>query len=98
MEPDQEALASTLTQVALVVLREKSLSDDLHRLARLTARLIQPSDAVSIALLIDSDPTTVAVSDRVALELDLVQYDTDDGPVLSHWEATRSVSRSLQPM
>jgi GAF domain-containing protein len=82
MEPDQEELALTLTKLAVAVLREKSLADDLRRLTRLTARLISRSTAVSIALLVDGEPTTVAVSDRVALEVDLVQYDNSEGPCL----------------
>jgi GAF domain-containing protein len=72
-----------LTQLAVAVLREKSLTEDLARLAELTAGVIRPSTAVSIALLVDGRPTTVAVSDHVALELDLVQHNGDEGPCIA---------------
>jgi GAF domain-containing protein len=83
MEPAQHELVTALTQLAASVLQEKSLGDDLQRLARLTDRLIRRSTGVSVALLIDGKPSTVAVTDRVTLELDLVQYNTGDGPCLA---------------
>lgn len=76
-------LAIALTQLAVAVLREKSLTEDLERLARLTTKLIPVSSSASIALLIDGKPTTVAVTDHVAFELDLVQYDNAEGPCIS---------------
>ena len=82
MEPDPQELAMTLTQLAAVVLREKTLADDLNRLTRLTMKLIEPATATSIALLVDGHPTTAAASDRVAIELDLVQNTEDEGPCL----------------
>jgi GAF domain-containing protein len=83
MEPAPDDLAMTLTDLAIAVLREKSLSDDLARLTRLTVSLIRSSTAVSVAMLIDGKPTTTAVSDHVALELDLVQYEEDEGPCIA---------------
>lgn len=73
----------TLTELAIAVLREKSLSEDLARLTRLTASLIRSSTAVSVAMLVDGEPTTAAVSDHVAIELDLIQHEGDDGPCIA---------------
>ena len=55
---------------------------DLDRLVRLTCETIAPCGAASIALVIDGRPSTVAVNDRVALELDFVQYEQHEGPCL----------------
>ena len=55
---------------------------DLERLIRFTCTAIPACDAASIALLIDGQPSTVAVTEHVALELDIAQYDNDEGPCL----------------
>lgn len=82
MSPDPQQLAITLTQLAAAVLREKTLAGDLSRLTRLTMKLIEPAAAISVALLVDGHTTTAAASDRVAIELDLVQNAEDEGPCL----------------
>ena len=86
MTGKSESLALVLTRLALAVLREKTLADDLHRVAELTTNLIPASSSASIALLVDGEPTTVAVTDHVALELDLVQYHDADGPCIAALE------------
>ena len=81
---DQRAeLTTTLTLLALAVLRERSLADDLQRLTQMTTRHLVRSSGASIALLIDGKPSTVAISDHVALEVDLVQYNTEEGPCIT---------------
>ncbi|HEX3087762.1 MAG TPA: GAF and ANTAR domain-containing protein [Ilumatobacteraceae bacterium] len=81
-QPDSE-LTSTLTLLALAVLTERSLTDDLQRLLKVAMHQFESSSGGSIALLVDGKPSTVAVTDHVALELDLAQYHNDEGPCLT---------------
>lgn len=50
--------------------------------AAIVVRLIEGCDSVSIAVAIEGRPTTAAISDRVALEVDLMQYRAAEGPCL----------------
>src|SRR5205085_1076501 len=49
----------------------------------------------SIALSVEGQPATAAVSARVALELDLVQYDLDDGPCLTSFRNMETLRLDL---
>src|SRR5215203_5947999 len=83
MSDPHDELADALTQLAVGLLGETSLGEDLDRLARLARHLIPVSSGASIALLVDGEPSTAAVSDRVAIELDMVQYHEAEGPCLT---------------
>ncbi|MEP7201172.1 MAG: GAF domain-containing protein [Ilumatobacteraceae bacterium] len=83
MENRNPELTTTLTLLALAVLKERSLADDLQRLVRLATHHLRTSSGASIALLIDGQPSTVAITDHVALELDLTQYNVDEGPCIT---------------
>lgn len=48
----------------------------------LAVRLIDGCDAASVALLVEGRSATLAVTDHVALEVDLVQYRCSEGPCL----------------
>jgi GAF domain-containing protein len=76
-------LRRALTELAMAVLTEHSLRGDLERLVRLATKLLPNASGATIALLIEGLPTTVAVSDHVAFELDLVQYNAEEGPCLT---------------
>jgi len=82
VEVSDERLTEALTTLAVVLLTERTLKADLERLARLACRLIPGCTGGSVALLVDGEPTTVAVTDRVALEVDMVQYDNSEGPCI----------------
>jgi GAF domain-containing protein len=82
IDDETERLGAALSQLAAALLQDGELTDDLERLARLAAQLIEHSSGVSIAMLVEGEPQTEAVTDQVALELDLVQYETGDGPCL----------------
>jgi GAF domain-containing protein len=81
--PDEIRLADVLTKLALSLFNEQSLKSDLERLARLACRLLCGCSGASVSMLVEGEPSTVAVTDRVALELDLVQYDHNDGPCIA---------------
>jgi len=52
-------------------------------------------DAASIALSIEGRPASAAITARVALELDLVQYDKDEGPCLTAMKSISAVRIDL---
>ncbi|MCU1504076.1 MAG: hypothetical protein JWM12_3430, partial [Ilumatobacteraceae bacterium] len=81
--PDIHRLGDVLADVALLVLTDRSLKADLERLIRVACKVIPNCSAASVAMLVDGEPTTVAVNDRVAMELDLVQYDHGEGPCIA---------------
>jgi hypothetical protein len=76
-------LADALTRLALALLNETSLKADLERLAGITCGLIPNCSGASVSMVVDGEPTTVAVTDHVALQLDLVQYASEDGPCIA---------------
>jgi len=75
-------LISTLEELAGVLQSERTLGTALARIAEACTVSVPGCDAASIAISIEGRPSTAAMTARVALELDLVQYDTDDGPCL----------------
>ena len=52
-------------------------------------------DAATIAISIGGRPATAAMTGTVALELDLVQYDTDDGPCLTSFRTASTLRLDL---
>lgn len=54
----------------------------LETVADLAVRLVDGCDNASIALVLEGRSATIAVSDQVALEVDLVQYRSRQGPCL----------------
>jgi GAF domain-containing protein len=81
--PDEVRLTNVLAELARAVLTDTTLKADLERLTRLACRLVSDCSGASVSMLVDGEPTTVAVTDRVAMHLDLVQYDHDDGPCVA---------------
>ena len=80
---EQLQLADALTRLALLLLGEKSLKRDLEQLARLACRLVTRCSGASVSMIVDGRPSTVATTDRVTLQLDMVQYDNDEGPCIA---------------
>ena len=81
--PDELRLADVLKKLSVSVLTATSLRADLERLARISCDLIPNCSGASVSMLVDGEPSTVAVTERVALELDMVQYRNDDGPCIA---------------
>lgn len=75
-------LVTALQQLADVLQQQDTLGAALANIAEAASRSVPRCDAASIALSIEGRPITAAMTARVALELDLVQYDTHDGPCL----------------
>jgi len=87
-----ERLISTLQELAEILQNERTLGAALARIAEAATVSVPGCDAASIAISIEGRPSTAAITARIALELDLVQYDTDDGPCLRSF-ATMSTLR-----
>ena len=81
--PDEVRLANVLTDLALALLSDKTLKADLERLARVACLMVSDCSGASVSMLVDGEPSTVAVTDRVALQMDLVQYDNNEGPCVT---------------
>jgi GAF domain-containing protein len=80
--PDDLRLSEALTSLAVALLNDKTLKDSLERLARVACRLIPDCSGGSVSMLVEGEPSTVATTDTVSLELDIAQYDGDDGPCI----------------
>ena len=72
-----------LTRVEKLLRTQRSLPAKLESVAAIARRSVPNCDAAGISLIVDGEPTTTAVSDRLAVEIDLVQYGTGQGPCLA---------------
>jgi GAF domain-containing protein len=62
---------------------ERGLMGRLEAVTALSKRLIAGCDAAGIALQVHGEARSLATTDRVVLEVDLVQYATGEGPCLA---------------
>ena len=76
-----------LARVTKLLKTQRTLPAKLEAVVALVKRTIPGCDAAGVCLLIDGEPTSVAVSDRLAVEIDLVQYRTAEGPCLTALDA-----------
>jgi GAF domain-containing protein len=84
VEPAEEVrLSGVLTSLAVALLNDNTLKADLERVTRVACRLVEHCSGASVSMLVEGEPSTVAVTDRVALELDVVQYEAGDGPCVA---------------
>jgi GAF domain-containing protein len=81
--PEDVQLGQLLTSLAVALLKDTTLKADLERLSGVACRIIERCSGASVSMLVEGEPTTVAVTDRVSLELDLVQYEDGDGPCIA---------------
>ena len=80
-----EEVVIALERLASVVQSQKTLGAALAGTAEAAVLTMPGCDAASVALSLEGRPATAAATARVALELDLVQYDTDEGPCLTSY-------------
>ena len=78
-----EDVVSALEQLAAVLQSQRTLGAALAGIAEAAVVSVPGCDAASVALSLEGRSATAAATARIALELDLVQYDTDDGPCLT---------------
>ncbi len=82
MQELPEQSAEKLSRVVRLLRTQRSLPARLETVVAIVRRTIPACDAAGICLLVDGQPTSAAVSDRLAVEVDLVQYQTGEGPCL----------------
>lgn len=75
-----EVAAERLARVNRLLQTQRTLPAKLEAIVTMVKRTVPGCDAAGIILLVDGEPTTAAVSDRLTVEIDLVQYDTGEGP------------------
>jgi GAF domain-containing protein len=78
-----EDVVSALQHLADVLQTQRTLGAVLAGIAEAAVTSVPGCDAASVALSIEGRPATAAVTGRIALELDMVQYDSDEGPCLT---------------
>ena len=72
-----------LSRVTKLLKTQRTLPAQLEAVVGIVKRSVPSCDAAGIVLLVDGEPTSIAVSDRLTIEIDLVQYQTGEGPCLS---------------
>jgi GAF domain-containing protein len=90
-----ERLVTTLQQLAEVLQTQRTLGAALAGIAEAATVSVPGCDAASIAISISGRPSTAAITTRAALELDMLQYDTADGPCLTAFRTMSTVRVDL---
>src|SRR3954471_24176888 len=90
-----EDLMNTLRQLAEVLQTQRTLGVALASIAEAATVSVPGCDAATIAISIGGRPATAAMSGIVALELDMVQYDTGDGPCLTSFRDASTLRLDL---
>lgn len=72
-----------LSRVTKLLKTQRTLPAQLEAVVAIVKRAVPSCDGAGIVLLVDGKPTSVAVTDRLTVEIDLVQYDTGEGPCLT---------------
>jgi len=85
-------VTSALQDLAETLQTQATLGGALSGLAEAATTSVPGCDAATIAISIQGRPATAAITARIALELDMVQYDLQDGPCLTTF-ATMSAIR-----
>ena len=88
-------LVNVLQELAEVLQTQRTLGAALAGIAEAATVSVPGCHTASIAISIAGRPATAAVTARVALELDLVQYDTDDGPCLRSFHSMSTTRLDL---
>ena len=82
MQELPEVSVEKLARVTKLLRTQRTLPARLESVVEIVKRTVPDCDSAGIILLIDGEPTTTAVSSRLAVEIDLVQYQTGQGPCL----------------
>jgi GAF domain-containing protein len=72
-----------LSRVTRLLKTQRTLPAKLEGVVAIVKRTLPNCDGAGVCLLIDGEPTSIAVSDRLTLEVDLIQYETGEGPCLA---------------
>lgn len=75
-------LAEAFADIARALLADKTLEETLQRVSRLAVDVVHGCDHAGISVIEGRRITTTAASDDVAVSVDKIQYETDQGPCL----------------
>lgn len=92
---EERALLTALSRLAEVLQVHHTLGGALADIAEACTTSVPRCDAGSVALSINGRPTTAVATARIALELDMVQYDLHDGPCLTTFRTMDAVRIDL---
>lgn len=87
-----EEAVERLARVTKLLKTQRSLPARLETVVEIVRRTVPNCDSAGIMLMVEGRPTTAAVSDRLAVEIDLVQYRSGQGPCLAAIEDSHVVS------
>src|SRR4051812_32998625 len=82
MSVTPEGFAGNLDRLRKVLERDQGFIGRLEAVSAIACRTITDCDAAGIAAVAHGRVWSIATSDAVVLEVDLVQYDTGEGPCL----------------
>jgi GAF domain-containing protein len=80
-----------MARVSKLVRTQRSLPAKLETVVAIAKRTVPNCHAAGVCLMVDGEPTTAAVTDHLAVEIDLVQYDTGEGPCLAAIEGSNVI-------
>jgi GAF domain-containing protein len=80
-----------LARVTKLLKTQRTLPAQLEAAVSIAKRSLPNCHAAGISLVLDGEPITSAVSDRLAVEVDLVQYRTGEGPCLEAMRTTNVI-------
>ena len=83
MQELPEESVERFARVEKLLRTQRTLPARLESVVAIARRTVPNCDAAAISLIVEGEPTTGAVSDRLAVEIDLVQYQTGEGPCLA---------------
>lgn len=75
-------LASSFAGIARTLFSSRTVRETLQRIVNFSVATVEGSDAAGISLLSGTEVATPVYSERAALEIDNVQYETGEGPCL----------------
>jgi GAF domain-containing protein len=90
-----DEVVNALEQLAEVLQAQRTLGAALAEIAEAATASVPGCDAATIAISIEGRPATAAMTARVGLELDMVQYDTHDGPCLTSFRTASTIRLNL---
>lgn len=90
-----DAVTQAIASVNVVLATEDSAGTELEHLARTAGEVVGAADALSLTVLDDPEPRTIACTDDFALALDARQYAADAGPCLEAARTRRPVRLAL---
>ena len=90
-----DEVVNALEQLAEVLQAQGTLGAALAGIAEAATTSVPGCDAATIALSLEGRPATATMTARVGLELDMVQYDTHDGPCLTSFRTASTIRLNL---